>query len=92
MQVTSAQAWVKGEEMAHSRDESRAGAGTSRGSQQGFFPAALQTSGRLWQKSHPLICPDREGGCVVGRKVFPSCWDLDFDSCFGSPPGELVGL
>lgn len=59
MQVTSVPAWIEGS--GHIRGESRAGAGTSRGSQQGFFPGMLQLSGKLWQKSYSLVCSNREG-------------------------------
>lgn len=57
------------------RDESRAGAGTIGGSQWGFFPGMLQMPGRLWQKSYPLVCPDREEVCV-GTKVLLCCNEL----------------
>lgn len=66
MQVTSAQAWVKGEESALSRDESRPGAGTGRGSQPGFLPRSATNVRKAVEKSYPLVCPDREG--VASRK------------------------
>lgn len=101
MQVTSAQAWVRGEESAHGRNETREGAGTGRGSQQGFFLGLLKCQEGCGRKvTHRSVlmgrgmCSRKESFSQLLKEPLEIRRVLDwgFDSCFGSPPGELVVL